>query len=87
MESTTADWSASRAPSKRIAAELGAAIIRGDYGERRRLPSADELARVHGVGVSTAAKALRLLAGAGLAAVSPGKGTFAAPPAGRDRDR
>jgi GntR family transcriptional regulator len=70
-------WSASRAPSKRIAAELRDAIARGDYAERPKLPSAVQLAEAHGVAVSTAAKALRRLVGAGLAVSSPGLGTFA----------
>jgi DNA-binding GntR family transcriptional regulator len=80
----TDDWGASRAPSKRIAAELRDAIARGDYAERPRLPSAVRLAEIHGVDSSTCGKALRLLVAAGLAVSSPGSGTFAVTP-GRDR--
>lgn len=77
MEPPTAAWSTSRAPSKRIAAELRDAITRGDYDEQPKLPSAARLAELHGVNAGTGAKALRLLVGAGLAVVSPGLGTFA----------
>jgi DNA-binding GntR family transcriptional regulator len=80
-------WRGSRAPSKKIAAGLHAAIARGDYAERPKLPSAVRLAEVHGVDARTAAKALRLLIGAGVAISSPGVGTFAVPAAGRIDDR
>jgi DNA-binding transcriptional regulator YhcF (GntR family) len=77
------DWSASRAPSKRIAAQLRDAIARGDYDERPRLPSAMQLAEAHDVAPATAAKALRRLVDAGLAVSTPGVGTFALAPGDR----
>lgn len=80
---TVGDWGASRAPSKRIAAQLRDAIARGDYDGRAKLSSAMQLAEAHDVAPATAAKALRRLVDAGLAASTPGVGTFALAPGER----
>lgn len=68
-----------RVTSKGIAAGLRAAIERGDYDERPRLPSANALAEAHGVDVTTAARALRALVAEGRAVGRRGSGTYAAP--------
>jgi DNA-binding GntR family transcriptional regulator len=71
------DFPEIRTPWKAIAAELRAAIARGDYDERPKLPSALRLAGDHGVSLGTARKALRSLVDEGLADAMPGTGTFA----------
>jgi len=69
-----------RVPWKAIAAELRAAIARGDDDERPELPSALRLAEKHHVGLGTARKALRSLVDEGLAVASGQAGTLSRPP-------
>ena len=57
-----------------IAAELRAAIERGEYGPGDRLPSEPELARQHGVSPGTARAALVLLQDEGLVLATQGRG-------------
>lgn len=66
-------------PWKRVAAELRAAVERGDYDERPKLPSALRLAELHGVSQETARKALAWLIAEGLAEAVRGMGTYARP--------
>jgi DNA-binding GntR family transcriptional regulator len=51
-------------------------IERGEYAAGQRLPSADDLAELHGIAPNTARKALSLLRERGLAEMSAGRGTY-----------
>jgi DNA-binding GntR family transcriptional regulator len=72
-----------RVSSRRMAGRLRAAIERGDYAERPKLPSALRLSVDWNADLGTAYRALRALVSEGLAVSVPGSGTYAVP-AGKD---
>lgn len=65
-------------PYLQIAAILRARITSGELPPGTRLPSVAGLIAEYGVARTTARKALRVLAGEGLARVVPGWGTYTA---------
>lgn len=74
----TIDRDAPDPPYVQIAAILRARITSGELPPGTRLPSVQDLIGEYGVARTTARKALRVLAGEGLARVVPGWGTYAA---------
>jgi len=67
-------------PYKRIAAGLRAQIEAGELRPGEQVPSANQLAREHGVNRNTALRALKLLAEEGLITMEQGWGSFVAQP-------
>ncbi|MEU7616722.1 GntR family transcriptional regulator [Micromonospora rifamycinica] len=63
-------------PSRRIAEELRAAIMRGDLGDGDQLPSERELASRYAAARNTAREALGILQAEGLAQAQHGRGVF-----------
>ena len=61
---------------ERIAARLRQAIAQGDFGPGARLPSLDDLARLHDVNRLTVRKAVAALVREGLVHTVPAQGTF-----------
>ena len=74
----TIDRDAPDPPYVQIAAILRARITSGELPPGTRLPSVQDLIGEYGVARTTARKALRVLAGEGLARVVPGWGTYTA---------
>jgi GntR family transcriptional regulator len=70
-----------RLPSRRIAAELRAAIESGELTAGQKLPSERDLAARYGTARNTAREAIRLLDAAGLVDVEHGSGVFVRRPA------
>jgi GntR family transcriptional regulator len=70
-----------RLPSRRIAAELRAAIESGELTAGQKLPSERDLAARYGTARNTAREAVRLLEAAGLVDVEHGSGVFVRRPA------
>lgn len=70
------DQAERRPPSRRIADELRAAIMRGDFAEGDRLPSERELAARYSTARNTAREALSILQVEGLAVAEHGRGVF-----------
>ncbi|WP_433785430.1 GntR family transcriptional regulator [Actinomycetospora sp. CA-101289] len=62
-------------PSERVAAALRARIVDGELGPGDRLPSARAVAAEHGIALSTAARALRLLRDGGWVTTVPRVGS------------
>jgi GntR family transcriptional regulator len=67
---------AAKPPSRRIADELRAAILRGELQPGARLPSERELARMHGTARNTAREAVAILQADGLVEAQHGRGAF-----------
>jgi GntR family transcriptional regulator len=67
---------AGKPPSRRIADELRAAILRGELAPGARLPSERELARIYGTARNTAREAVALLQADGLVDAQHGRGVF-----------
>lgn len=63
-------------PSRRIAEELRAAIVRGDLGDGDQLPSERDLAARYATARNTAREALGILQAEGLAQAQHGRGVF-----------
>lgn len=63
-------------PYQQVAGILRARIESGALPPGRRLPSIADLVQTYGIARTTAAKALRVLVGEGLAEISPGMGTY-----------
>jgi GntR family transcriptional regulator len=70
-----------RLPSRRIAADLRAAMESGELTAGQKLPSERELAARYGTARNTAREAIRLLEAAGLVDVEHGSGVFVHRPA------
>jgi GntR family transcriptional regulator len=70
-----------RLPSRRIAADLRAAIESGELTAGQKLPSERELAARYGTARNTAREAFRLLETAGLVDIEHGSGVFVHRPA------
>jgi DNA-binding GntR family transcriptional regulator len=73
------DRASSVPPYQQIADQLRAAIIRGDFPPRSRLPGVEHIVQDSGVARMTARKALRILREQGWAYDSIGMGTYVAP--------
>ncbi len=73
--------------TRRIVTDLLRKIADAEYGRGDLIPTAEQLARVHGVPVSTADEALSRLIADGVLVLRPGVGaTVAASRAGEDLD-
>jgi DNA-binding GntR family transcriptional regulator len=70
------DRSSDMPPYMQVAKQLRDAILSGQYEPRSRLPSIDRICQETGVARFTARKAVRVLAGEGLARVVEGWGAF-----------
>ena len=68
-------------PSRRIAADLRAAIEAGELTAGQKLPSERDLAAQYGTARNTAREAIRLLEAAGLVDIEQGRGVFVHRPA------
>jgi GntR family transcriptional regulator len=77
----TTGTSDTRLPSRRIAADLRAAIESGELTAGQKLPSERELAARYGTARNTAREAFRLLETAGLVDIEHGSGVFVHRPA------
>ena len=73
---STAGTAGKRPPSRRIAAELRAAIESGELTAGEKLPSERDLAARYGTARNTAREAIRLLEAAGLVDIEHGSGVF-----------
>lgn len=62
-----------------VAADLVRAIIRGDYGADKALPSESELAEAANVSRLTMREAMKMLRGDNVVRVQPGRGTYVNP--------
>jgi GntR family transcriptional regulator len=76
-----ADAGDTQLPSRRIAADLRAAIESGELTAGQKLPSERELAVRYGTARNTAREAIRLLEASGLVEVQHGRGVFVRAPA------
>jgi GntR family transcriptional regulator len=77
----TAGAAEARLPSRRIAADLRAAIESGKLTAGEKLPSERDLATRYGTARNTAREAFRLLEAAGLVDIEQGRGVFVHRPA------
>jgi GntR family transcriptional regulator len=80
-QAKTGGTSDTRLPSRRIAADLRAAIESGELTAGQKLPSERELAARYGTARNTAREAFRLLEAAGLVDIEHGSGVFVHHPA------
>src|SRR5450755_2159957 len=80
-QATVASTAAAPLPSRRIAADLRAAIEAGELTAGEKLPSERDLAAQYGTARNTAREAIRLLETAGLVDIEHGSGVFVHRPA------
>jgi GntR family transcriptional regulator len=80
-QAAAASTAAAPLPSRRIAADLRAAIEAGELTAGEKLPSERDLAAQYGTARNTAREAIRLLETAGLVDVEQGRGVFVHRPA------
>ena len=80
-QAAAAGTAAAPLPSRRIAADLRAAIEAGELTAGQKLPSERDLAAQYGTARNTAREAIRLLETAGLVDVEQGRGVFVHRPA------
>ena len=74
------DYDSPVPPYRQVAAILRARIESGELADGARLPSITQLMQTFGVARTTAVKAMKVLADAGLAEVVPGWGSYAKAP-------
>jgi GntR family transcriptional regulator len=77
------DYDSPVPPYRQIAGFIRARIESGELADGARLPSITQLMQTYGIARTTAVKAMKVLADAGLAEIVPGWGSYAkAPPPG-----